>query len=133
MKKLFLFLFALFIALPVMAYNVVTEDTVDVNFVSVLTNVFLPAIMGQVLVLFADAWKYFNTPEWSWSTFGKTKALPFLLTTVIGVALYFILAFVPAVKPFIEVMTDSSIGSLTSATLFGAAAAILDGFTKKKA
>lgn len=129
MKKLFLFIFTLFVIMPVFAQA--ETEPVDVNFVSVLKNIFLPAIIAQFTVLFADAWKWFNTPEWSWSTLFSTKLKPFLLTTIGGIVLYFILGFIPAVQPFIEILVGSPIGSLTAATLFGAAAAIIDGLTKK--
>jgi hypothetical protein len=96
-----------------------------------IVTIFVPAILAQTLVLFADAKKYYSSEIWSWSIFFGTKIKPFLITTFGGVALYVILQLVPTTQPFIEIFVGSPIASYSAAALFGAAAAIVDGFTKK--
>lgn len=92
---------------------------------------FLPAVAGEVAVLFADARKYFNTPEWSWDIFFLTKIRPFLWTLGVGTAIYFIALFVPWTTYIIETMSESALTPYTASAVFGAAAALVDGFTKK--
>lgn len=106
-------------------------EVLEVSF-SAIKSIFLPAIVGMLLVLFADARKHFNTPEWSWKTFFYTKIKPFLMTTVGGVILYLIIAYVPFTKPFIEILADSTLTEVTALGFFGLAAGVIDGFTKQK-
>lgn len=99
---------------------------------SALWDFFGPAITGLFLALFADASKYIKAGTWDTGVFIKTKAKPFLITTVVAIAIYYSLIFVPFLKPFLEVLAESEFTQLTAAGLFGFAGAIIDGFTKKK-
>lgn len=106
-------------------------ETIEVTF-SAIKSVFLPGIISMLLVLFADAKRYFMSEEWQWSIFFNTKIKPFLFTTIGGILLYIILGLMPFLQPFIEILVESKLTEITSAAFFGMAVAIVDGFTKKK-
>lgn len=98
---------------------------------SAVKSFFLPAIISGALVLWADASKHIRGGTWDTGVFFKTKIKPFLLTTVLGIVLYFVLIYVPMTKPFIEALADSDLAEFTSAGLFGLATSIVDGLLKK--
>lgn len=130
MKKFMLLLLSVFCISTMFAMQEPSES-IEVTF-SAIKSIFLPGIVSMLLVLFADAKRYFLSEEWSWKIFFTTKIKPFLLTTVGGVVLYVLLGYVPFLQPFVEILTESELTEITSAAFFGAAVAIVDGFTKKK-
>lgn len=130
MKKILTILLMVF-CFTFAAAQVTEPEVIDKSF-SVFWSIFFPGILSAGLVLFADAKKHFTSPDWSWQVFLLTKIRPFLVTVIGGGLLYFILAYVPLTKPFIEILTGSALTEITVASLFGAAAAIYDGFSKSK-
>lgn len=132
MKKVFLTLLMFFTISIIFAQSAEITPVVEVTVWSLFKTILLPAIIAQFIVLFADAKKYYFSPDWNWTIFLTSKIKPFLLTTVGGSILLVILFYVPASKVFIEILTGSPITVITSAALFGAASAIIDGFLFKK-
>ena len=94
-----------------------------------IVDFFLPAVIGQIVVLLTDAKKYMGSGIWDWGVFLKTKVTPFLLTTAASVVVYLLLLYAPFTKPFIEVVTGP-IGAVTAAGLFGALQSVVDGMLK---
>ena len=131
MKKFFLLIVLLVSFSCFCQPTMLSEAKEPVTLMSTILSIFLPAIVAQIMVLFADAKKWYGSDSWSWSIFIYSKIVPFLLTTVGGVLLYILLTYLPIAKPFIEIFTGSPIVELTSASLFGVAVAIIDGFMKK--
>lgn len=130
MKKLLVFLMLIVTSFAFCQTTVEPNETTSLF--SEMLSFFLPAVIAQALVLFADAKKWFMTNEWSWQYFFASKARPFLYTTIGGMVLYVVLYYLPMSKQFIEVLMGSQLGTITAASLFAAAAAIVDGFTKNK-
>lgn len=125
----YLLLFMLFFTVSIFAQEVV--ETVDTSFDAV-KSLFLPAIFASLLVLFAEAKKYFFTDEWDFKVFLSTNIIPFLLTNGIAVVLYFLIAYLPFSKPFIEILAGSAITELTAGALIGTATAIVKGLLKPR-
>lgn len=132
MKKIFLTLMLFFTISIIFAQTEEVTPVVEVGILGLFTTIMLPAIFAQFLVLFADAKKYYFSPTWDWSIFLTSKIKPFLITTVGGTLLLVLLYYIPISKVFVEILIDSPINSITAATLFGAASAIVDGFLVKK-
>lgn len=132
MKKIFLTLMMFFTISFIFAQTAEIKPVVEVTIWSLFTSIMLPAIFAQFLVLFADAKKYYFSPEWNWQIFLTSKIKPFLITTVGGSLLLVILYYIPISKVFIEILIGSPITGITAAALFGAASAIIDGFLVKK-
>ena len=97
---------------------------------SALWDFFLPAILGALAVLLADAKKWVFSGQWSWGYFFNTKILPFLLSMGVAVVVYLLLAYLPAARPFVEILSGYELIEITSASLIGMATAIIDGFMK---
>lgn len=91
----------------------------------------LPAILAALSVLGAEAYKYVNTPLWDTDVFIKSNLLPFGLTVALSLAVYFILVYLPVLKPVLEDVTGQQI-IITSAGIFGFAQACIKGFLQKK-
>lgn len=113
------------------ASQVVAHEAMEVS-VEAIKTIFLPAILGQLLVLFADARKHYGTIQWSWGIFFDTKIKTFLITTIGGIILYLIIALLPITQQFIETLADSKLTEVTALGFFGLVAGIVDGFSKKK-
>lgn len=105
-----------------------------VSFLSIFLSVLLPGLIGSLSVLFSDAAKYINTPEWNWSIFVSTKIKPFLIINIIALFIIAISQFVPSnyIK-FISDIIGTDLSIVSTAALYAAATAIFDGWLKKKA
>ena len=130
MKKFFLLLLLCAVSIPAFCQTDAVVAAAPLTFFETIKAVFLPAIIAQLLVLFADAKKYYGSPDWSWGSFFSSKIRPFLYTTLGGMSLFILFTYLPATKQFIEAWTGSPIVELTSAALFGTAAALINGFSK---
>lgn len=128
MKNLMLIFVFLLLPLTIFAQGV---DELPTTFNGVV-EFLLPAILGQLSVLFMDAKKYMSTELWSWGVFFKTKIQPFLLVTAAAIGILLLMMYAPFMEPFLEVMTGP-IGEMTAFGIFGAAQALIDGFLKPKA
>jgi len=131
MQKLILILITMFSVTSLFAMQSEAPEVLEASF-SAVKSIFLPAIVGMLLVLFADAKKHFRTPEWSYKIFFKTKIKPFLITSIGGIVLYLIIALFPFTLPFIEVLADSPLTEVSAFGFFGLASGVVDGFTKPK-
>ena len=141
MKKFFNFKFAFAIValLSLMSFTsmaVVVADDNGFSFENVQTDlltIFLPALGSAALVLFSDAWKHFNSTDWSWKIFIDTKLKSFCIIS--GIALVLVL-----VKSIVSISILNSLSNIigveltiiTSITLFGFATSLYDNFTKKQ-
>lgn len=128
MKKEILFIALL---LTILASPLLYAQTgeLDTSF-SAVKSFFLPSLITALLVLFADAKKWMFSGEWSWTIFWNSKFKPFIFSMVGGIVLYFVLAFLPFTKPFIEVLGGSEFAELTAASFIGMATAIINGILK---
>jgi hypothetical protein len=131
MKKLILCLLMLLTVSVIFAQTPEITTSPEVGIWSLFKSIMVPAILAQFLVLFSDAKKYYTSPEWSWNIFFTSKIKPFLFTTIGGIILLVILNYLPIANVFIEILIGSPISSITAASLFGAASAIIDGFIFK--
>lgn len=120
MKKLFLFIVMLLMVTTGFAQEAVEAVALDPSF-SAIKSLLMPAVSGGLLMLFMEAKKYMFTPEWDWKEFAKTNVLPFGLTVVGAVVIYLLLAYLPFLKPYLEILTESDLAELTAGTLMGAA------------
>lgn len=117
MKSLILFLLALFTVTIGFAQEVAALDP---SF-SAIKSLLLPAVTGGALLLLAEAKKYMFTPQWDTNIFIKTNVLPFGLSIGGAIILYLLIAYVPFLTPFLEILTESDLTEITSASLIGAA------------
>lgn len=133
MKKIFLLLIALFTVAGVFAQEAIVESgtELEVTF-SAIKLFFLPYVAGQILFLIAEAKKHLISPEGSWGIWAKTNALPILITTIGGIILYLAIAYVPFVKPIVEILSGENLSALSAATLGAAAVGIYKGLVHKK-
>ena len=96
-------------------------------------GIFLPGFIGALGVLFADAFKYLGTPEWNTKIFLKTKTLPFVIVNVVALLLAF-LSTIESLSGAFEMLSGwigEDLTALTTASLFAAATAIVDGILKR--
>jgi hypothetical protein len=111
--------------------NAQAEVVLETSFNAIKTF-FIPSVLASILVLFADASKHLRGGTWDTEVFFTTKLKPFLITMVLAVAIYFLLAYLPISKAFIEILANSSFAEISAAGIIGMATAILDGLTKSK-
>ncbi len=122
----------IFIALFAVSFGFSQETAeieLDTSF-SAVKSLFLPAILSGIGLLFVQAKKHWKSPDWDWNLFLKSNALPFGLTVVLSIAMYFILAFVPMLKPVLETITESDFTEVTASALFAAAQTAIKGLLK---
>lgn len=126
-------LFACFylISVTAVAQEIETGDELGTSFLD-LKEFFLPTIIASALVLLADAKKWMFSGQWSFKVFLMTKIKPFLLSLIVTIAIYYLIALLPWTKQFIEVLGGYELTTISAATLSGMATAIIDGFLKRK-
>lgn len=96
-------------------------------------GIFLPGFIGALGVLFADAFKYLGTPEWNTKIFLKTKASPFVIVNAVALLLA-ALSTIENLTGTFEMLSGwigEDLTALTTASLFAAATAIVDGILKR--
>lgn len=127
MKKLLLLFVLLF---SVGAYA--QADVELATSFSAIKSFFAPALLASVLVLWTDASKHLRAGTWETEIFLRTKMKPFLVTHVLAVAIYLLLAYLPISKSFIEILGNSQFAEITAAGIIGMATSILNGLLKPK-
>ena len=91
---------------------------------------FAATVIGSLASLFADAKKWIGSGQWDWSVFRDTKIKPFLFSLVGSIVLYFLLYYLPMLKPVVEALSGVSLLEITAGALMMAATALIDGFMK---
>jgi hypothetical protein len=133
-------LFVLFIMLFAVSFGFAQEaqDIISVENAEDLTVTFeglkaffLPFISGQIIILLAEAKKHLAGPNLDWGVFVSTNIMPFAITLGGGVALYFALAHMPFLTPFIETFAGEELSPISAITLGAAANGIFKGITRK--
>lgn len=124
MRNLFLFFAMLF------TLNVFAQGDLETSFGGVL-NFFLPAILGSLSVLLADAKKWMGSGQWDWSLFWGTKFRPFMYSLGLAIIIYLSVAFLPWSQQLFESLAGINMTEITAFTLMGMASALLNGIFKK--
>lgn len=127
MKRFFLFFAMLFMAFSATAQ--VVEIVLETSF-SAVTTFFIPAVLASLLLLWADTAKHIKAGTYDAGVAMRTKIIPFLITQALAVAIYFLLAYLPFTKPFIEELAGLEIAELTAAAFVGTASTIVDALYK---
>lgn len=124
-------LFVLLFSVNVFAQDAeVPVEELELTLPAIL-NFFLPAILGSISMLFADAKKWFGS-EWDWNVFWQTKIKPFLISIGIAVGIYVLLSVAPFLKPAIEALSGVGLVEASAYVFMLAATGLVDNFLKKK-
>lgn len=95
-----------------------------------LKTVLLTGVIGQVAVLFADAYKHIGE-GWSWAKFIETKLKPFLYVQLVALIIILMAFYVPQLSDVLDFMSGMTLDTLTVSTLFATATAVVDGILKR--
>lgn len=131
MKKLLAVVFAFFavtLTLYATTNSIDTSNSLELS----LKAYFIPAVIGQIIVLLADAKKHMIQGHWSTEIFVKTKLKVFGITTAIALGQYIILFYLPAAELLVKALTEAHLIEFISVTMFAAYASVIDGLTKSK-
>ena len=107
----------------------VTDAGELVTSISAIWAFFLPFILGQVLILLAEAKKHITSNNVDWAIFIQTNLKPFGVTLGGAIVIYLLLAWLPVLQPLLESATGVTFTIISATTLGAAATGIYKGFT----
>ncbi len=97
-----------------------------------LYSFLLPAIGASAFGLWTDSVKHYKNGTWEWKIFWTSKLMPFLLTVVVAVAVYFMIVYAGFLLPALEALAGAQLLEMTAIGIFGFASRIVEDIIFKK-
>ena len=126
-----------FIVLFIMLFTLgaVAQETVEATVglepsFNAVKEFFLPAVLAALSVLWMDTMKHIKGGNYDIGIAVKTKFIPLILTIGISVGAYYLIAYLPFTKGFIEIAVEADLSEVTAIGLMTPISILIDNLYK---